>query len=424
MTTKLYRIALLALLFGLSPLGYAGDYTNPLLAALTNVSPLISLLVFVLCYFSFPGIYKVIAWVIMLSVILLVLESKYEYDKFIYSYFVIKRFAYCGVALTAYYVVSKAGFLKIEYAVYITLGLFFFYQILLGQIFSYTLTSDTRTTFSTDAYFLLLPFLYYLVLYLKARRLVHLLASLCTLLFIIFLLHRTVISAAVVAAVVMFGLAFLGKVTTGNLPIGRTLVTFGLILAMAAPFTDLLPESKVDSFMQSISGIFFPKEDNTGSWRVEQSEFYLGKVPERPLFGWRYTGYDRGEIMENEDFPDKGTIIHSQYIDMLYNYGAFGLIINIVLMLSTLIALYRSSRTLSTDQLVLFGFVAGGLIFGITYQIPVYYWAFVGVGMYYGLKPPVLYIAQDGPVAHEDTDGFDSSPTITLSNRLNPHSHD
>lgn len=414
MKTWLYRIALFMLLFGTSASTFGNNYSSSLLNAMINLAPLVSLAVIVICYFSFPGFYKAIAWVLVLSVILLVLESKYEYNQFMYSYFVIKRFAYCGVALSTYYVVSKAGPLKIEYAINIIFGILFLDQILLGQIFSYNLTSETRTTLSPDALYLVIPFVYYLVRYIREYQLKYLVGSLFTFIIIAFLLHRTVISAAAVAAGIVFILAVLGKVSTTRLPIGRTLVTFAIMLVVVTPFTDLLPESKVTSFMTSISGIFSPKEDNTGSWRVEQAEYYLSQVPERPWFGWRYTGYDRGEIMENEDFPEKGTIIHSQYIDMLYNYGAFGVFINVLLMVSALFVLYRSKRTLSVDQLVLFSFIVSGMVYAISYQLPVYYWGIIGVGMYYGLYPPIDHIDAAEYVDYEEFDKQHSSSTIAL----------
>ena len=414
MKTWIYRIALFALLFGLSASTYGGNYDSVLLDKLTNLAPLASILIFVVYYFRLPGFYKLIAWLILLGVILLVLESKYEYNQFVYSYFVIKRFAYCAVALGTYYIVSKTGPLKIDYAIYLIFGFLFFNQILLGHIFSYNLTSETRTTLSPDALYLVIPFIYYLVRYIREHQIVHLFGSLFTFIIIAFLLHRTVITAAVVAAGVMFGLAILGKVAGSNLPIVRTLITFCLILAISSPFTGLLPESKVNSFLENINGIFSPKEDNTASWRLEQSTYYLSQVPERPLFGWRYDGYDRGEIMENEDFPEKGTIIHSQYVDMLYNYGAFGLLINVALIVSALIVLYRSKRTLSVDQLVLFGFIVSGAVYAISYQLPVYYWGFVGIGMYYGLRPPVYYHDEGEYTDSEDSNGRFSLSPVTV----------
>jgi hypothetical protein len=386
----IYRVLLFVLLFGLSALSYGGNQLNPLLDKVVNGITLIGIPAAVLFYFKLPGLYKVVAWVLVLGVILLILESMHLYNQYMYSYFVVKRFFYCGLCLSAYYIASQAGDLKIRYAVYVIFTFYVINQLALGHIFSYSLTSESRTTIAPESFYLIIPFLYYLVTYLNEKRVLHLLLALFTFGLIVFLLHRSVISAAVGAAGVVFGLAFVGKMPEHKLPVGLTLMTLALLLMLIAPFLTLLPERKFGSFAESISGMFSPKEDETGSWRYEQSQYYLSQIPERPLLGWRYEGYDRGEIMANEDFPDKGTIIHSQYIDMLYNYGMLGLGINLFIIIGTLITMYVRNRVFTNDQLVLFGFILSGLIYGISYQLPVYYWCFVGLGMYHGLKRPAL----------------------------------
>ena len=364
-----------------------------------------------------PEFYRFIGWVLGLGIILLVLESKHEYGQYMYSYFVIKRFAYCSVAIGAYYLAGRAEPISMKQAVNVIFVFFFVNQVLMGRIFGYAFNSDTRTTLSPDAYYFLIPFLYYLVQYLKQHRPIHLITALFCFLVIIILLHRTVISSAVISAGIVVVLAMLGKVSgrTG-LPLSRTLVLFALLLGLSLPFVGLLPEKKVNSMMDSIGGILAPEDDNTASWRVEQSEYYLSQIPERPLFGWRYEGYDRGEIMENPDFEEKGTIIHSQYIDQLFNYGFFGLLLNLTLILGSLIALYRSGRILPVEHLVLFGFIASGLVYGAGYQFPVQYWGFVGVGMYMALKRRPVQFTADQPAATTDADYFDLSPATPLTN--------
>ncbi|WP_018618492.1 O-antigen ligase family protein [Spirosoma luteum] len=412
MITWLHRLGLFYLLFGIGTLTHGGDH-QAYSDMLVNLAPILSMGLFVYGYFSIPGLYKTVGWVLGLGIILLVLESKYEYGQYIYSYFVIKRFAYCSVAIGAYCLAIRSEPIDIKQAVNIIFFFFFFDQIVLGRIFGYAFNSDTRTTLSPDAYYFLIPFLYYLANYLKHHRPIHLITALFCFLVIIVLLHRTVISSAVVAAGIVVGLSLLGKVSSGGgLPLGRTLILFTLLVTIALPFVGLLPEKKVAAMMTSIGGILSPEEDNTASWRVEQSEYYLSQIPERPLFGWRYEGYDRGEIMENPDFEEKGTIIHSQYIDMLFNYGAFGLLIHLVLILGALVVLYRSGQILSTDQLVLFGFIASGLIYGAGYQFPVQYWGLVGVGMYMGLKRKPTYSTVDEPT--ETAVDYDLSPAATL----------
>lgn len=405
----IYRVILFAVLFGVSALIYGGSTLNPLYDKAINGIALLGIVSLPIFYFRQPPLYKTVAWVLGLSIIGLVLESKYEYGQYIYSYFVIKRFAYCGLALLGYVAATQAGLLKIQWVIYVIFAFYIINQLILGQIFSYALTSETRSVMSNEALYLVIPCLYYLLTYLQERRIIYLLLLLFTFMLIVFLLHRSVISAAIVGIGVITGLSVVGKLSTGGFPMGRTMGTFVVLLILFAPAMGMLPGNKVDAFLENIGGILDPKEDNTGSWRLEQSEYYLSQIPEKPVLGWRYEGYDRGEIMVNEDFPEKGTIIHSQYIDMLYNYGAFGLAINLLIILGTLLIMYRRNPTFSIEQTTLFGFLISGLIYGVSYQLPIFFWGFVGLAMYYAFKRPdsqeyVDYLSTD------EKHGYESHP--------------
>ncbi|SFE65121.1 O-antigen ligase family protein [Spirosoma endophyticum] len=413
----IYRIALYALLFGVSAIAYGGNAGSPFIEKAVNGLTLVGILALVGFYFKYPVLYKIAAWMLFLGVILLLLESKYEYNQYVYSYFVIKRFAFCGLALLAYYVVERAEPLKFSYVVYIIFGLYLINQILLGQLFSYALTAETRTTAAPDALYLVIPFVYYLVNYLKEHAISDLLKSLFTFAFIVFLLHRSVMTAAVVAAAVVIGLTAIGKLASANLPLGRTLIMLVVLVIIAMPLAGSLPGKKMEAFAESIGGIFDPKEDETGSWRIEQSEFYLSQIPARPLFGWRYAGYDRGEIMGNDEFPDKGTFIHSQYVDMLYNYGAVGLGINLLLIIGTLITIYRRNHKFTTEHAVLFSFIICGIVYGVSYQLPLYYWTVVGIGMFYGLKRPVVDLTEDDDSDLETIAYSESQPVALVKNQ-------
>ncbi|PQA54428.1 O-antigen ligase family protein [Siphonobacter curvatus] len=383
----IYRILLFVLLFGVSALSHGGNTLSPFLDKLTNVVALIGIPALVVCYLHYPTFFKVMAWPMLLGVVLLVLESKYLYGTWMYSYFVIKRFFYSGLAMVTYYVATQARPFKLKYANWLIFSFYLINQIFLGQIFSYSLTSESRTVTAPEALYLTIPFLYYMITYLREHRLSDFFKSVLTFALIVFLLHRSVISAAGAAAFLLVVFGLFGKITEQALPLGKTFGTFLVMLGLLAPAVTLLPEAKTQAFLDNVGGILDPKEDETGSWRLEQSEFYLSKIPDRLLLGWRYEGYDRGEIMENEDFPEKGTIIHSQYIDMLYNYGAVGLFLNMLLIVGTLVVMYRRNEVFTTEQSTLFGFLISGLFFSISYQLPVYFWGFVGLAMYYALYP-------------------------------------
>ena len=415
----IYRAVLFVVLFGLSALPYGGNLGNPLFDKVINGMALLGIFSLIIFYFRFPALYKVAAWLIGLGVIGLVLESKYEYDQLVYSYFVIKRFAYCGLALFTYVIVSQAGPLKIDYVVYLIILFFVINMLFLGQIFTYNLTSETRPVYSNETLYLVIPCVFYLVKYMGNRKIGNFLGLLFTFAFVVFLLHRSVISAAVIGIGTVAGLSLMGKLPTGGFPMGRTFATFIVLFILLSPALAMLSGSsnKVDAFLENIGGIFNPKEDETGSWRLEQSEYYVSQIPEKPILGWRYEGYDRGEIMENEDFPEKGTIIHSQYIDQLYNYGAAGLALNLFIILGTLLTMYVRNPTFTIAQTVLFGYIMSGLIYAVSYQLPVYYWGFVGVGMFYALhRPPDD--ATDEPYyhPHEEIEPDASPQQVVLSN--------
>ncbi|GAB3314656.1 hypothetical protein GCM10027299_03090 [Larkinella ripae] len=385
----LYRAILFILLFGISPLSYGGEQEHPLFVMVFNLVALAGMTLVMAFYFTYPVSYKAVAWLVTLGSIFLVLESLHSYQEYVYSFFVLKRFSYCGLALITFYAMSQLRVLKLNHIVNL---IFFFYvinQLVIGRIFSYSFTSETRTTSAPEALYLVIPFLHFLVTYLKEPKKIILLKALTTFALIVILLHRSVMSTAVITALILGGLSIRKRVLIGDLKFGQTLAVFAILLVVSTPFLGALSPTKTAAFFENIAGIFSPTEDETGSWRYEQSLYYWDGIQERPLLGWRYDGYDKGEIMENEDFPTKGTIIHSHYVDLLYNYGLIGLGIHLLVICFTLLFIYYRNETFSTEQTVLFCFIAGGLLFGISYQLPAYYWSFVGLGMYYGSIRPI-----------------------------------
>ncbi|MEZ0486588.1 O-antigen ligase family protein [Fibrella aquatica] len=378
-----YRLALFMLLFGVGSLTYGSNQLSPLLSNVSNLGGLVGATCLFLGYFDYPSPYKLIAWVLSLAVFGLVLESLHVYNQYVYSFFVIKRLAYCGLALLAFVVAQRSGPLKLGWAVAIIGALYFYGQIIMGKIMEYSMTSESRTTSAYEAFYVMLPLLFFLMQYLQKHRIVDLMGFLGSFGLIVFLLHRSVISSAVFGVAIVAGLSIMGKLPGSRLPIGRTASTLFVLALLTIPFLTALSPKRVDAFLENIGGIAKPTEDNTGNWRYEQTLYYWSQIPDRPWLGWRYEGYDRGEIMANEDFPEKGTIIHSQYIDMLYNYGILGLLLNLFVILSTLWMMYFRNRQFTFEQTVLFAFIASGLLFGVSYQLPIYYWGFVGLGLYY-----------------------------------------
>ncbi|QKZ11386.1 O-antigen ligase family protein [Spirosoma sp. KUDC1026] len=312
---------------------------------------------------------------------------------------------------------TQLGPVKLGHIVAIIFGFFFINQILMGQIFSYALTNDTRTTAAAEAFYLVFPFLFFLVRYITEHRKMDVIYTLFVLGLIFFLLHRSVISTAGVAGVLVVGLAIIGKVEGSRLKIKSTAAMLFVLGILTLPLLGTLSPKRTEAFLDTIGGIFSPSEDETGSWRLEQSTYYMTNFLERPLLGWRYDGYDKGEIMENEDFPEKGTIIHSQYVDMLYNYGVAGMGLNLLIIFCTMYYIYVRNPKLSLEQTVMFSFIASGLLYGISYQLSPYYWSFVGLGMYYGgYKAPK-------EETDDQTTRQEATPTVIQPTYYDTHSH-
>ncbi len=417
--TGFYRLALFGLLFGVGSLAYGANQLHPLFSKVTNLTAAFTAAGLMLFYFQYPASYKVIAWILTLGVIALVLESLYIYNQYVYSFFVIKRFAYCGAALITFAVANRAGQIKLSWIVNLIFAFYVYSQLLTGRILQYSLSSETRPTTAFETLYLMIPYLYFLIRYFQNNKQSDLFKALATFGVIVLLLHRSVISTAVVITVLIVLLSSWGKITDSRVRVGKTVSTLLVLGILTLPFLGMLNPAKVADFVDNISGILSPAKDNTGSWRLEQSQYYMKQFVERPLLGWRYEGYDRGEVMENEDFAEKGTIIHSQYVDMLYNYGVVGLLINLLVISSTLLFMYLRNRTFSLEQAVLFGFIASGLLFGISYQLPVFYWSFVGLGMSFGLnrtvrRPLMPYSIEQAPVGQ-------SARPVPAYNLTQPH---
>ena len=387
--TGIYKLALFVLLFGVGSLAYGANQLHPLLSPVSNLIAAFTAFGLMGFFFYYPTSYKVLAWIITLAVVGLVLESLYLYNQYVYSFFVIKRFAYCGLALVTFVVASRAGQFKLSWVNNLVFAFYAYAMLGQGRILQYSLTSESRPTSAYETLYLMIPYLYYLIRYFQKNKQSDLFKALITFGLIFLLLHRSVISTAVVITAMIVLMSSAGKIADSRVRVGRTVSTLLVLVLIGLPFLGMLNPAKVAGFVDSISGILSPAEDNTGSWRLEQSQHYMKYFVDRPLLGWRYEGYDRGEIMENEDFAEKGTVIHSQYVDLLYNYGVLGLLVHLFVIISTLLFIYLRNRTLSLEQAVLFGFAASGLLFGVSYQLPIFYWSFVGLGMFYGLNRPV-----------------------------------
>ena len=102
---------------------------------------------------------------------------------------------------------------------------------------------------------------------------------------------------------------------------------------------------------------------------------------DRPIFGWSFEGFE----MENPlvDWWPSGTgqHFHEGYIEMLFYHGIAGLLLKYGVLLY--LGFKAFSKKLSEESIILIAFCVAGLVFSFNYVLPLVFWAFVGMCLFY-----------------------------------------
>lgn len=239
---------------------------------------------------------------------------------------------------------------------------------------------------ANEAYYLLIPLIYTLNVYLLQRKVRFLYYTLIISAIILACFHRTVWMASLSAVLLNW---FLIRsytqikaldVVTRLMPVLLSSIIFIVSLLYAKP-------ELVNSLVESFSDIQNADSQGTGGWRSQQRDIYMALVPEHPFLGWTYEGYDKGEVMANEFTEEwtgaKGTFIHSGYVYALYNFGLVGLFMQCGIILFTIIHFYRIFNRQDPGQWALLIFMCSAYVFAWSYQLPDFFWAFLGVAVYF-----------------------------------------
>lgn len=283
---------------------------------------------------------------------------------------------------------------NVKEIVYIILLLYVFNQLVLGKITEHQFNSVDRSTTVEETYCLTLVFCFFFVRFLLDRKATDIYAAIATFAVIILLFHRTIWVTSIVSVVVIS--LTMRKEVIRQLPRMASLVAPLVIILIAGAGLVLAQKpGLVDSFAESFNDIQNSNSQGTAGWRHDQRELYWKRILERPFFGWMYDGYDDGELIADEYNLDwltaKGTFIHSAYIHALYHNGLFGIWMHFGLVISTLVLMWWHRRP-DPGYIALFAFLSTGLVFGWSYQYPLYYWALLGVGSYMACLVPVQQV--------------------------------
>lgn len=239
---------------------------------------------------------------------------------------------------------------------------------------------------SNSVLFLVLPLLYFFNDYFKRKTFISLLLFLLMLGFILFLNHRSVWIASIVA--LFINILLLKKTDielklTDFLPI-ITVPSIAFILIFSLVIS-ANPEI-IETIVERIADIQNAETQGTGSWRLEQFYSYLPYIQDNLLIGMRFEGFElpvqffHAEAGTAVFAANTGHHFHSFYVDRVFYMGMFGLFLLLLPFFYLFINIFRKS-VVTSEQAILVSFVAGGLIYGFSYNLPVYFFGLLGIAV-------------------------------------------
>ncbi len=246
---------------------------------------------------------------------------------------------------------------------------------------------------STSAMLLLLPTLYYLNQYLARGGLLRLLTFFLGAALIIFLQHRSVWVAMGVALGLNAGLLLLGRLEGARLSTARLLpmVLIPLLVLISGGLVALSDPHVVKKLEASLDDIAHPDTRGTGSWRMKQFEVYTPFLKEYPVAGMRLRGFElpvqfytlaaNGGGDEQVWANGTGHHFHSFYVDRLFYFGGLGLLLTVLVPVLLLGRRLLSRALLPPPAAALAVFTFGALVYSISYDWPLYFFALVGLSL-------------------------------------------
>lgn len=246
---------------------------------------------------------------------------------------------------------------------------------------------------STSAMLLLLPTLYYLNQYLARGGLLRLLAFFGGAALVIFLQHRSVWVAMGVALVLNAGLLLLGRLDGGRPSLTRLLpmVLIPLLVLISGGLVALSNPHVLKKLESSLNDIAHPDTRGTGSWRMKQFEAYKPFLQQYPVAGMRLKGFElpvqfytlaaNGGGQEQVWADGTGHHFHSFYVDRLFYFGALGLLLTVLVPVLLLGRRLLSRVPLPPPTAALAVYTFGALVYSISYDWPLYFFALVGLSL-------------------------------------------
>ena len=333
--------------------------------------------------------FRIMFFILLLYFFILSLESYYYYQSFFRYPHVFSKitnlFLFFG-----FYAFFKANYkFNASTIFYITcVAFFFFFLLFRRELFTISaFLGHQRAYKSTSAFLMLLPYLYFFNKYITERSRTFLFLFVSTFLIIIFLQHRSVWIAMLIATIFNF---LLLKIKLKRRFTIKTyfpdLFLFGLFgLLFSLVIFTYKPEI-LDKLSNEVYEIQHATTEGTGAWRVEQAISYWPYIQEHILFGMRFEGFElpvQFYVSDSDQtrFSDNsGHHFHSLYVDLSFYFGVIGLFILLAPLVFYIVHAIKKSQ-LSEVEYCLISFAFSGLVYGISYNLPTFYFCFAGLGL-------------------------------------------
>jgi hypothetical protein len=325
----------------------------------------------------------------------LVLESFYEYGRPIVYPHVFFKASMVFVVLFLYPIFTFSRGNQIKWMALLVTVVFFVHLITLkAETLSIaSFMANERGFNATTVYLLMLPMLFFFNRYLADKNFMYLLGLFVILFFIFFLQHRTVWITSAIALLLNIILLKTKSAVPVRFPVFLPIILIPLfaVITVSTLFIAKNPEV-LEQLGRRIEDIQNIESQGTGSWRLEQFKSYLPFIEQHFLMGMRYEGFELPiQFYDHNDqivwAENTGHHFHSWYVDRLFYFGLLGVLFFIIPMLYLVIKAYRVPA-LNPDQIIIITFALSGIVYGLSYDWPSWFYGILGIALAYIDREP------------------------------------
>lgn len=356
---------------------------------------LLSIFIYVYVLYSFNRLTtneKVYVGVFTLLMIKLVFESLYYYGN-MFNQFTIYTVIYPVIFVVFIkFMCRSMEFDILEFLAKFYLFTYVVFMVLYGRGFSFSLdmvemndygpfSGDSRVIHARSIFMIIIPYLWYLNRFVHTKKWTYLGYLLFCVIIIVIHQHRSVWSSTIIATI----LYMLMNTRNNQKTIYGfyTLLIIGLVLGSVLYFyiANLKP-GFIDFFAERFGEIFNPsKEGSTGNFRIEQTSVYYDYIRQRPLLGWTFKGFELPNPLVDWWEENTGHHFHQGFIEILFYHGIVGLILKYSVLIIILVKAFTTK--LPQQAIIMSSFCICGLVFSLSYVLPIVFWGHVGVCLYY-----------------------------------------